>query len=29
MEPVSNILSGRNSEKRDEEIKSMKALLEE
>jgi len=29
MEPVSNILSGRNSEKREEEIKSMKALLEE
>jgi hypothetical protein len=28
IEPV-NILSGRNSEKRDEEIKSMKALLEE
>lgn len=29
IEPVSNILSGRNSEKREEEIKSMKALLEE
>ena len=28
-EAVSNILSGRNSEKREEEIKSMKALLEE
>lgn len=29
IEPVGNILSGRNSEKREEEIKSMKALLEE
>lgn len=29
IEPVSNILSGRNSEKRDEEIKSMKGILEE
>lgn len=29
MDPMTNILSGRNSEKREEEIKSMKALLEE
>lgn len=29
MDPMANILSGRNSEKREEEIKSMKALLEE
>jgi len=29
MDPMTNILSGRNTEKREEEIKSMKALLEE